>query len=87
MTLALLIRAIARQTKIVIAQLATAGGARARLAQIANQVAFAQESTLPLWPFGCEQRAGGVPEGTVENTTYPAGSYGDKPMRGYLPPG
>lgn len=38
MTLELLIQCIVRQTTVLIAQLATAGGARAPLAQIANQV-------------------------------------------------
>jgi DNA-binding MarR family transcriptional regulator len=38
MTIELLIHAIVRQTTILIAQLATSGGARAPLAQIANQV-------------------------------------------------
>jgi hypothetical protein len=38
MTLELLIRSIVRQTTVLIAQLATAGGARAPLAQIADQV-------------------------------------------------
>src|SRR5690606_12009703 len=38
MTLELLIHAIVRQTTILIAQLATSGGVRAPLAQIANQV-------------------------------------------------
>lgn len=38
MTLAVLIQAIVRQTTILIAQLATTGGSRAPLAQIADQV-------------------------------------------------
>src|SRR5512138_2295264 len=38
MTVELLIQAIVRQTTILIAQLATTGGARAPLAQVANQV-------------------------------------------------
>ena len=38
MTIELLIEAIVRQTTILIAQLATSGGARAPLAQVANQV-------------------------------------------------
>ncbi len=38
MTIELLIQAVVRQTTVLIAQLATAGGARAPLAQIANQV-------------------------------------------------
>src|SRR5215471_11662950 len=38
MTVELLIQAIVRQTTILIAQLATLGGARAPLAQVANQV-------------------------------------------------
>jgi hypothetical protein len=38
MTLELLIHAIVRQTTLLIAQLATSGGARAPLAQVANQV-------------------------------------------------
>lgn len=38
MTIELLIQCIVRQTTVLIAQLATAGGARAPLAQIANQV-------------------------------------------------
>src|SRR5690242_17537894 len=38
MTVELLIQAIVRQTTILIAQLATAGGARAPLAHVANQV-------------------------------------------------
>ncbi len=38
MTIELLIHAIVRQTTILIAQLATSGGVRAPLAQIANQV-------------------------------------------------
>lgn len=40
MTIELLIHAIVHQTTILIAQLATSGGARAPLAQIANQVFF-----------------------------------------------
>ncbi len=38
MTIELLIQAIVRQTTVLIAQLATSGGARAPLAQVANQV-------------------------------------------------
>ncbi len=38
MTIELLIQSIVRQTTILVAQLATAGGARAPLAQVANQV-------------------------------------------------
>src|SRR6478752_6246246 len=38
MTIELLIHAIVRQTTILIAQLATSGGGRAPLAQVANQV-------------------------------------------------
>ena len=38
MTIELLIQSIVRQTTVLIAQLATAGGARAPLAQVANQV-------------------------------------------------
>src|SRR3954449_8950845 len=38
MTIELLIEAIVRQTTILIAQLATSGGTRAPLAQVANQV-------------------------------------------------
>jgi enterochelin esterase-like enzyme len=50
-------------------------------------VAFAQKSNLPTPPSGYDQTRSGIPHGTVQSTTYPAGSYGTKNMRVYLPPG
>ena len=46
MTIELLIESIVRQTTVLIAQLATSGGARAPLAQVANQVFFDLASEL-----------------------------------------
>jgi enterochelin esterase-like enzyme len=49
--------------------------------------AWAQSGNLPTPPSGFDQRRSGVPQGMVMSTTYPAGTYGMKNMRVYLPPG
>jgi enterochelin esterase-like enzyme len=50
-------------------------------------VALAHETPMPAPPSGWDTERSGIPHGTVMSTTYPAGSYGMKNMRVYLPPG
>jgi enterochelin esterase-like enzyme len=50
-------------------------------------VALAHETTMPTPPSGYDTERSGIPHGMVMSTTYPAGSYGMKNMRVYLPPG
>src|SRR4051812_8895557 len=50
-------------------------------------VALAHETPMPTPPSGWDTERSGIPHGMVMSTTYPAGSYGMKNMRVYLPPG
>jgi MYXO-CTERM domain-containing protein len=50
-------------------------------------VAFAHETNMPTPPSGYDMERSGIPHGMVMSSMYPAGSYGMKNMRVYLPPG
>ena len=50
-------------------------------------VALAHETTMPTPPSGYDTERSGIPHGMVMSAMYPAGSYGMKNMRVYLPPG
>src|SRR6185503_6613451 len=50
-------------------------------------IALAHETTMTTPPSGYDSNRSGIQHGTVMSTTYPAGSFGMKNMRVYLPPG
>jgi enterochelin esterase-like enzyme len=50
-------------------------------------VALAHETTMPTPPSGYDTERSGIAHGMVISSMYPAGSYGMKNMRVYLPPG
>jgi len=50
-------------------------------------VALAHETNMPTPPSGYDSNRSGIQHGMVMSTMYPAGSYGMKNMRVYLPPG
>jgi hypothetical protein len=50
-------------------------------------VALAHETNMPTPPSGYDTERSGIAHGMVMSTMYPAGSYGMKNMRVYLPPG
>ncbi len=66
----------ARRWTLVVSAIATVPG-----------VAFAHETTMPTPPSGYDSNRSGIQHGMVMSTTYPAGSFGMKNMRVYLPPG
>jgi enterochelin esterase-like enzyme len=50
-------------------------------------VALAHETNMPTPPSGYDSNRSGIQHGMVMSTMYPAGSFGMKNMRVYLPPG
>ena len=52
-----------------------------------STAALAHETNMPTPPSGYDANRGGIQHGMVMSTTYPAGSFGMKNMRVYLPPG